>query len=355
MRGSQVAAILIGVLSLFALQQLFMPKYMAGVYEGSLIEEYYADVKKNKHQVLFVGDCEVYENISPVKLWQDYGITSYIRGSAQQLIWQSYYLLEDALRYEKPEVVVFSVLAMKYNEPQNEAYNRMSIDGMKWSGSKVGSILASMTEEETLISYLFPILRYHDRWREISSDDFTYYFQKEKISHNGFMMRNDIKPVGKIPVGKKLNNYQFGENSYAYLDKITALCKANDIPLVLLKAPSIYPYWYPEWEEQMVDYAKKNDLLYLNTLENMESIGIDLSVDTYDAGLHLNVTGAEKMSEYLGRELVENFKLKDMRSDTATSEAWAKKEKSYDNMREAQLAEIDVKGKVLTFFVKNIE
>lgn len=26
---------------------------------------------------------------------------------------------------------------LKYNEPQSEAYNRMSIDGMKWSMSKV--------------------------------------------------------------------------------------------------------------------------------------------------------------------------------------------------------------------------
>ena len=83
------------------------------------------------NDVIFIGDCEVYENISPVTLWQEYGITSYIRGSAQQLIWQSYYLLEETLRYETPKVVVFNVLSMKYNEPQNEAYNRMTVDGMK--------------------------------------------------------------------------------------------------------------------------------------------------------------------------------------------------------------------------------
>ena len=58
--------------------------------------EYYDETLD--HDVLFVGDCELYENISPIKLWQDHGITSYIRGSAQQLVWQSYYLLEDALK-----------------------------------------------------------------------------------------------------------------------------------------------------------------------------------------------------------------------------------------------------------------
>ena len=51
---------------------------------------------------------------------EKYGITSYIRGSAQQLVWQSYYLLEETLKYEKPKVVVFNVLAMKYNEPKRK-------------------------------------------------------------------------------------------------------------------------------------------------------------------------------------------------------------------------------------------
>ena len=53
-----------------------------------MIAEYYQEEKN--HDVIFVGDCELYENISPQVLWDEYGINSYIRGSAQQLIWQSY-------------------------------------------------------------------------------------------------------------------------------------------------------------------------------------------------------------------------------------------------------------------------
>lgn len=131
-----VAVLLIG--ALYIVQRLLVPKYQTGIVEGSMVEEYYKD--RSDHEVLFVGDCEVYENFSTIELWRKYGITSYIRGSAQQLTWQSYYLLEDALKHETPKVVVFNVLALKYNEPQSEAYNRMSIDGMKWSMSKVNDI-----------------------------------------------------------------------------------------------------------------------------------------------------------------------------------------------------------------------
>ena len=182
---------------LYALQKLLVPKYMRGVVEGSMIAEYYeSDVP---HEVLFLGDCEVYENISTVALYRDYGISSYIRGSAQQLTWQSYYLLEDTLRYETPEVVVFNVLALKYGEPQSESYNRMTLDGMRWSRSKWDAVNASMTEDEHMADYLFPLLRYHSRWDELRSTDFEYAFSRDRVTVNGYYMRCDINPEGEFP------------------------------------------------------------------------------------------------------------------------------------------------------------
>ena len=50
--------------SFFLLQKLLIPKYISDVPEGSLIEEYYNE-KVFDHDVVFIGDCEVYENISP--------------------------------------------------------------------------------------------------------------------------------------------------------------------------------------------------------------------------------------------------------------------------------------------------
>ncbi len=324
------------------LQRLFMPKYVTEIHEGNLIEEYYAEEKN--HDVIFIGDCEVFSNISPITLWKDYGITSYIRGSAQQLIWQSYYLLEETLKYEKPKVVVFNVLAMKYNEPQNEAYNRMTLDGMKFSPIKLKDIQASMTKDESLISYLFPILRYHTRWSDLTLDDFKYLFKKKKVSSNGYLMRVDVKPVTFIPPGKKLPNYQFGENSYDYLNRITALCKANGIKLVLIKSPSVYPYWYKEWDQQIKDYAQKNDLLYINFLNSIDEMGIDFTTDTCDAGLHLNLAGAEKFTKYFGNILSNIFQIEDKRNDPALSKTWKEKADFYYATEKAQLEELKQYG-----------
>ena len=312
---------------LWLIQALLMPKYMHGIVEGAMIAEYYEEEKN--HDVIFIGDCELYENISPAVLWKEYGINSYIRGSAQQLIWQSYYLMEETFRYEKPKVVVFNVLSMQYNTPQSEAYNRMTLDGMRLSSSKIKAVQASMTDEEHLIEYLFPILRYHSRALELEKDDFTYLFHKDKVTHNGYYMRVDVKPAGTVPKGRPLGDYSFGELAYTYLDKMTALCEENGVELVLVKAPSLYPYWYEEWDEQIIDYADRHNLKYYNFLDVTEEIGLDFQTDTYDGGLHLNLSGAEKLSYYFGKILIEECHLSSRRGEKALEASWEKKLKSY--------------------------
>jgi len=332
-----ILGIIAVIIALFLLTKLLEPKFMHGIVEGALINEYYDETMD--HDVIFIGDCEVYENFSPITLWEDYGITSYIRGSAQQLIWQSYFLLRDTLKYEKPKVVVFNVLALKYNEPQKEEYNRMSIDGMRWSKDKLDCIKASMTEDEQLIEYIFPLLRYHARWSSLEEDDLTYMFKRDKVSHNGYYLRTDVKAAGTFPEGKKLGNYQFGDNAYYYLDQITELCKENDIELILIKAPSLYPTWYDEWDQQMVDYARENDVKYINFMELADEVGLDYSEDTYDGGLHLNVYGAEKLAKYFGKILKTEYNLSGHKGETDYEKVYEEKVDFYNNYKRDDYAQ----------------
>lgn len=289
------------------LQNLLMPKYMGTIKEGALVREYYDS--PGNHDVIFLGDCEVYESFSPVTLWEEYGIHSYIRGGPSQTIWQSYYLLEDTFAKEIPEVVVFNVLSMQHGETVSEAYNRMNLDGMRWSAAKISAIRQSMTEEETFLSYLFPLLRFHDRWRELEPEDYKYWMKRENVSYNGYLMQTGVKPVTVVPEKTPLTQETFSDICYEYLDKIRRLCEENKVELVLMKAPSLYPYWHEEWEEQIEEYAEKFGLDYYNFLELKEETGIDYQVDTYDAGLHLNVSGAEKLSRYFGKILKERYTL----------------------------------------------
>ena len=340
----KIVAVSVSVTVLLGLlQALLMPKYMDESRDGALVGEYYDFAGNN--DVVFIGDCEVYENFSPITLWQEYGIPSAIRGSPQQMIWQSYYLMEETFRYETPKVMVFNVLSMKYgsnestgDQTRREAYNRMTLDGMRWSASKWNAIHASMTEEErqweAQFSYIFPILRYHSRWSELTGDDFQYLFAKDQISDNGYLMQVGVKPVTAEHVEKPLMDYSFSENSWYWLDKMRQLCESHGTQLVLIKAPSLYPVWWEQWDAQIEEYAQTHELLYINFLDRQEEIGLNWDTDTYDTGLHLNVYGAEKLASYFGEILTQQCGVQDRRGESGLAENWAQKVKTYEARKE---------------------
>ena len=121
-----------------------------------------------------------------------------------------------------------------------------------------------------------------------------------------------------------MGDLSFGDMALDYFDRIVALCRENDVQLVLVKAPTDswrYP-WYEEYEAQMTALAECYDVPYYNFLEDFEAIGLDLTTYTYDAGLHLNVYGAEKLSVWFGQILTEQYALTDGREDEALAAEW---------------------------------
>ena len=325
---SVAAVLVVFSLVLSFVTRLLTPKYMETLVEGSFVSQYYEEEKN--HDVIFIGDCEVYANFSPMELYRQRGITAYVRGTSQQLIWQSYYLLKETFTYESPKVVVYNVNAMRYSEPIKEEFNRLTIDKMRWSAEKVGIIQASMMEEEDFLSYVFPILRYHSRFDKLTGEDFTYLFKEKENSFNGYQMNQNILPVGTLPAVRRLANYQFGDICFDYLDGMRKLCEENGAELILIKAPSLQPYWYEEYNDQMMAYAEEHGLKFYNFVDVAEEIGIDYQTDTYDAGLHLNLAGATKMSDWFADILAEEHGVPDRRNDPEIAEIYNEKLRLYD-------------------------
>ena len=326
---ASVLAVLLVFAAVFSLTTaLLSPKYATDLVEGGMISQYYREA--GGHDVIFIGDCEVYANISPMEMYRSQGITAYVRGTSQQLIWQSYNVLKETLKYETPKAVVYNVNAMRYSEPVNEAFNRLTIDKMKWSREKVDIIQASMMEEESFWSYVFPILRYHSRFDELTGEDITYLFRTKDNTWNGHLINQAINPVGTLPAKRAQADYRFGDICYDYLEQMAALCQENGVELILMKAPSLYPYWYDEYDAQIRDFAEAHGLAYYDFTDVTEEIGLDFQVDTYDGGLHLNLTGAVKLSDYFARILAQEHGLADHRQDHGISAVYNEKLAAYD-------------------------
>ena len=325
-------------LLLAAAQALLVPHDPLANPEAALIGEFVDAFAEE--DVIFLGDCEIYESISTVTLWNEYGINAYACGSPQQLLWHSYAMLQHAFSVGQPSVVVLGAYALRYDEPQNEAYNRMALDALPLSRAKLSAVPASMTQGESLLSYLFPLLRYHDRWDTLTWRDVTLLAEPPTaVSYHGYLMQTGVLPdengrpdhEGALP----LTEPAFGERAVDYLEKIAQLCRENGAQLILLKAPTdswAYP-WYEEWEAQTEALAARMEISYYNLLEAIDEIGLDYSADTYDGGMHLNVYGAEKTARYLG-EILQRYGVPDRRDNERLFDEWKGWTERYEHEKE---------------------
>ena len=327
----RIIAIILAFAAVFVLLNMIVqPKYSADLPEGSMIADYYHSSKN--HQVIFVGDCDVYSNFSPMAIYEQSGIKAFVRGTPHQFIWQSYYILRETLRHEIPDVVVFSIHAIRYDrqdfrqitQSQREAYNRLTLDNMRWSRDKINLIRASITEDESFMSYVFPILRYNARFGELKAEDFTRLFSRQSHTFNGFLPTTNIAPLGNLPAKRTLDDYRFCADNMRYLERMAELTYANNIQLILIMPPRMFPHWHEEFCEQLQSFANENpNVSYYNLLNKADEIGIDFAVDTHNGGLNLNWAGATKLSHFFAKLLAENYNLANNSGDELFDELLA--------------------------------
>jgi hypothetical protein len=80
----------------------------------------------NTVDVLFVGSSRVYCAVNPNVLWLDEGIASFVFASSAQPLWTSYNYIIEALKTQKPSILVLDVVyAYRYfgnGYAQNQSY-----------------------------------------------------------------------------------------------------------------------------------------------------------------------------------------------------------------------------------------
>ena len=65
--------------------------------------------------------------------------------------------------------------------------------------------------------------------------------------------------------------------------------------------------WSYQKHNAVENYARENDVTYLDLNLSVEELGIDWTADTTDRGDHLSFTGARKVTDYLGDYLSEKL------------------------------------------------
>ena len=302
--------------------------------------------------VLFFGTSHVIYGVYPMELWNDYGIASYNLGASQSTLAMTYWNIMQALEYSSPQLIVVdcSGLRDELKIPATSAMVNRAFDAYPLNATKYAAIMDLMddpyletaiengevTEEEAsqrnIWSYLFNIIAYHGRWESLTSKDYTTNLNTQK----GALYITDVAVTNEYPQTKStvLDSETL---SMEYLRKIIDAARSRGIDILLTYIPFSANVGRQKEAHSAGLIAEEMNVPYINFLD----LGIvDYSTDSADTGTHLNVSGARKVTDYLGNYIRENYDLPDRRTDEAYS-YWFDDYSDYVEMKEETLSDTD--------------
>lgn len=327
-----ICFLLIFIFLVYVISKIFVPKWITAEDNRMtyIIKGFYEE-PKNSLDVVFMGNSDVYRGISPIVLWDEYGIASYNFVSSGQRMWTAYYLMVECLKYQKPDLIVLNMDSAFNESSSSESNYRKVFDNMKLSKNKINAITDSSfrNSKKEMLTYILPLARFHSRWNELKDYDFQDAFKSEKYDFKGMDLCVDVKSYNfdNEYMKKDHSEEKIGSKCSKYLEKMVKLCKDNNIELLLIEIPSAESWSY-DLSNKTQEFADKHDLKFIDMNLNYKDFGFDWKTDTPDGGDHLNVYGAEKVSKYIGKIIQEEYNIPNRKNDE-NYKSWYKSSELY--------------------------
>ena len=282
--------------------------------------------REDSIDVLFLGSSHAYENISTQVMWDNYGFATYDLGGSGQPPWNTYYYLKEALKTQHPKLVVYDVYMLTFDHQYGDTARAMkNTYGMRFSPDKLAAIKVSFEYQSIydLMDYLLEFPTYHSRYSELDEGDFTNKgrdyategfgrFQCE--DWKGFYLNVGLTPLKPFDIPQSDQRLPLAPKQREYFEKIVELTQQEGVPLLLVSSP------YQASETEMMlyrtieDYARQNDIPFINYTLSYEELNLNLKTDYADEG-HLNEKGCAKYTDKLGSYIKSHYVIPDHRGE----------------------------------------
>ena len=286
---------------------------------------------KNSADVIFLGGSHARDAFIPQELYDNYGITSYNLACSAQPVILSYYWLKEAMRYQRPKVVVLDTFFVFYNNYKAEGDIRKCLDYMRWGKVKKEAVdaVCEKYDGHSKLSYYLTNIRYHDRWKNLDEVNFLL---EDIVNSRNFMGytggRTGTNKLKFLPLSRKVPKDGDPEVLDSYFEKFADLCAENGIMLLLVKTP--HTNQTIERHAAVENFASERGLHFYDMNEDgiYNALGVDFNADFIDYG-HANMSGALKITNYIGKLLSGKYGLQ-----PHISEPWVKTRKTYLEAKE---------------------
>lgn len=305
-----VCFLLILFLCISGVYRVLRWKDTTGDYTSSIAQLY--NTSENKIDVVFMGSSHCYCGIYPAILWEQQGIAAFDMSVSGQDKNTNYYNLLELLKTQKPKVVLIDTYALLYDRHAVEANEYRNYLSMNWSLNTLKHVSGYVEKERQADFFArFPII--HTRYQELEKYDFVDYLPNDFGRGEYYSWRkNPVSFDGSIFQDEELG--ELSDSNRDWLDRLMELSEEKDFELQFMYLPSAVNLEEQRIVNAAADYAEGRGYRFIDFNKIKSEVGIDDSTDFVDA-FHLNGYGAAKLTEYIGRNLLQTNSLQDHRGD----------------------------------------
>ena len=282
--------------------------------------ETFHSLPENSVEVIAYGSSHAWKGLETMEMYREYGVGAYNYGCNWQHINTTTLFVHDSLRTQSPKVVLIETFRANTLLDDTDIVGEVFYT-RKIANSDMKELFLEQCFEKKIgryLSYYVPLFAFHENWSELKAESFTRNCATEDyLSTMGFDESDEVVPV-QLENPDTFEQKGIDDAAIEMLDSIVDVCKKNNIDIIFYTVPYEGSYKY---SDEIRKYADENDCTYINFFEKIEEIGIDCNTDFQDKG-HLNTNGARKIANYLGKYIIENYDVTDMR--TVEGNIWEK-------------------------------
>ena len=305
-------------------------KYVDGIYS---MKKFY-EQDKGTVDVLALGSSHMFESVNTSVLFEEYGIACYDLGGSVQPMWNTYYYLKEALKYQQPKLILLEGYMLTFCDYYSDDSRIIkNTYGLRWSVDRIRAVRVS-TPPDRFSEFLVSFVQYHSRYSDLSAADFLPDCgDPELYDFKGFTS-NPGKEMFDNPAAELEGAGPLNPKTEEYFRKTLELGGDFHIPVLVFIAP--YPgITQAHWEQFHTgeEITGQEGMVFWNAMREWEEIGLDFKTDFADAD-HLNGNGNVKFTRYLGTWIRSHFTgIPDRRGD-CTFAGW---ERNSEYLREKAL------------------
>lgn len=308
------------------------------------------ELEENTVDVVLVGTSVTFSSFMPMEAWNEYGIAAYDYCTNVQFENSLRHSVKEIMKTQTPKLIIIDIApfisqhsAGEFSDLKNrDTFIKYNIDSMSYSFNRM-QLVHEINQESngdmySFLYYFFDICRYHTNNPSLEQYDNAY---NDVNRGYGYLGKNEGATLDKSTFLHDDGKEKALEGCHeAYLGDLLSYTDQLECDVVFYCAPVLFA------DDRGIDqYARKNYIkrvvedrgyVFWDLSTDVETIGLDYDNDFWNIN-HFDSLGAEKITKYLSKRIVDTYDIPDRRKDIQYSkwnedyQNWISVKEEYNN------------------------